>query len=261
MNEHVQHPGLMPYQFEGNSIRIVDRDGEFWFVASDVARELGHAEAAKLTRLLDADEKGLHSVATLGGVQELSVISEPGLYRAIVQRRANKTADHTIRERIDRFQRWVFHDVLPSIRKTGGYGRVDPMQALNDPSALRGLLLTYSEKVIALEAKVEEQSVDVAALDRIAKTNGAMTLTDAAKTIGIPPHQLFRYVDSHGWTYRRIGNAERIAYQTKISAGYLDHKTKIVPRPDGSEKTVSQVVVLPAGLTKLAKEFSQRNLL
>lgn len=130
---------------------------------------------------------------------------------------------------------------------------VDPMQVLNDAAAMRGLLLTYTEKVISLEAKVQEQAPDVAALERIAKSDGMLTPTDAAKTLGVPPQHLFKWLDTHGWTYRRVGNAERVAYQTKIQAGYLDHKTHTFTKPDGTEKTVSRVVVTPAGLAALAK--------
>jgi len=121
--------------------------------------------------------------------------------------------------------------------------------------AIQGRLLTYTEKVIALEAKVQEQAPDVAALERIAKSDGLLTPTDAAKTLGVPPQHLFKWLDTHGWTYRRVGSAERVAYQTKIAAGYLDHKTHTFTKPDGTEKTVSRVVITPAGLTALAKHI------
>ena len=133
--------------------------------------------------------------------------------------------------------------------------RSRPVADLNDPATLRKYLLDYSEKVIALEAKVQAQAPDVAALERIAKSDGLLTTTDAAKTLGIPPQKLFKWLDMHNWTYRRPGNPERIAYQAKIQAGYLDHKTHTFQRSDGSEKTVSRVVITPAGLANLAKHF------
>ncbi|MTW19444.1 phage antirepressor Ant, partial [Rhodoplanes serenus] len=182
---------VSPFQFEGRNVRLIDRDGESWFIASDVARELGYAEAKDLTRTLDDDEKGRHNLPTPGGDQDVTIISEPGLYRAIIQRRANKKHDHSLTEKIVRFQRWVFHDILPSIRKTGGYGQADPMKALADPAALRGLLLTYSEKVIALEGEVAELRPQADALDRIAQSDGSLCITDAAKTLQVRPKDLF----------------------------------------------------------------------
>lgn len=131
----------------------------------------------------------------------------------------------------------------------------DPMRMLNDPAAMRGILLTYTEKVIALEHKVEEMKPDVDALDRIAKSDGSLCITDAAKTLQVRPKDLFSFLRSHGWIYTRAGSNEYVAYQPKLSAGLLEHKTTVVTRSDGSEKTTTQVRVTPKGLARLAKEF------
>ncbi|WP_040620331.1 phage antirepressor KilAC domain-containing protein [Rhodovulum sp. PH10] len=244
---------INPFQFEGRNVRLIDLTGETWFVATDVARELGYRDAADLVRTLDADEKGTHNLRTLGGEQEVAIISEPGLYRAIIQRRANKKHDHSLTEKIGRFQRWVFHDILPSIRKTGGYGEADPMKALADPAALRGLLLTYSEKVLALEGEVAELRPQTDALDRIATSDGSLCITDAAKTLQVRPKDLFTFLRRNGWIYARPGGSQEVAYQSRLVSGDLEHKTTTVTRSDGSEKTVTQVRVTPRGLTKLAK--------
>ena len=250
----IANEGLVPAQFDGRNVRLVSIDGETWFVATDVARELGYATAKDLTRTLDEDEKGGHTLPTPGGDQDLAIISEPGLYRAIVQRRANKKHDAALLSRIERFQRWVFHDVLPSIRKTGGYGaKADPMAVLNDPAAMRGLLLNYTEKVIALEGAVEEMRPQAQALDRIAQSDGSLCVTDAAKTLQVSPKAPFRYLREHGWIYSRPGNAHDVAYQPRLASGDLEHKTTTILRADGTEKTTTQVRVTSKGLTKLAK--------
>ncbi len=70
-NTASESKSVMPYQFDGRNIRIVERDGEYWFVATDVAAELGYREAYDLTRTLDDDEKGPHHLRTLGGEQEV----------------------------------------------------------------------------------------------------------------------------------------------------------------------------------------------
>lgn len=132
---------------------------------------------------------------------------------------------------------------------------IDPMKFLSDPAAMRGLLLTYTEKVIALEAKVEEQRVDVEALNTIAKADGSLCITDAAKALQLRPKDLFAYLRQHGWIYRRAGAGHDCAYQTRIQAGDLEHKVSSVLRADGSEKITEQVRVTPQGLAKLAKLF------
>jgi len=131
----------------------------------------------------------------------------------------------------------------------------DPMAALNDPSAMRGILLSYTEKVLELQGEVEEMRPQVQALERIAISDGSLCVTDAAKTLQVQPKALFQFLDSHGWTYTRQGDNTRIAYQAKLQAGLLEHKTTVVTRSDGSEKTTTQVRVTPKGLTRLAKEF------
>ncbi len=129
----------------------------------------------------------------------------------------------------------------------------DPMVALNDPEFLRGTLLTYSEKVIALEHKVEVMQPDVEALERIAKSDGALCITDAAKNLQVQPKFLFRLMSENRWIYKRLGSKTWVGYQDKIQSGYLEHKVHTVLRNDGSEKVTEQALVTAKGLTKLSK--------
>ncbi|MFM4996044.1 phage antirepressor KilAC domain-containing protein [Aeromonas sanarellii] len=130
---------------------------------------------------------------------------------------------------------------------------VDPMAALNDPATMRGLLLSYSEKVINLEHRVEEMQTDVEALERIAKADGSMCITDAAKHLQVQPKYLFQLLSAKQWIYKRAGGKSWVAYQDKLQSGVLEHKVTIVTRPDGSEKVTEQVLVTAKGIAKLAK--------
>ncbi|EKD33702.1 MAG: hypothetical protein ACD_75C02623G0008 [uncultured bacterium] len=133
---------------------------------------------------------------------------------------------------------------------------IDPMKVLNDPAAMRGLLLTYSEKVLALESTITEQAPKVAALDRISTADGYLCVTDAAKNLQIRPKDLFIWLSANSWIYRRTGGKGWLAYQQRIQQGVLSHKVTTVQRSDGTEKTVEQVLVTAKGLTKLAESFS-----
>lgn len=126
---------------------------------------------------------------------------------------------------------------------------------LFDPTLLRGLLLQNVEKVIALEARVGEMQQDVDALHHLTEANGSLNRTEAAKNLGVPPQILIRWMKTNGWTYRRAGSKEDLAYQSKIIAGYLEHKVTAGPRPDGTEWISTQVRVTAKGLTALAKAF------
>ncbi|MDH0031331.1 MULTISPECIES: phage antirepressor KilAC domain-containing protein [unclassified Acinetobacter] len=135
----------------------------------------------------------------------------------------------------------------------------DPMKLLADPHALRNALLTYSEKVIELEQKVEVMQPTIDAFDRIATADGSLCLTDAAKTLQQEPHKFNKWLNLNDWIYKRTGSKHWVAYQEKIKAGYLEHKVKDIPMPDGSVKISEQVRVTPKGLTRLSKLLGNNN--
>lgn len=132
---------------------------------------------------------------------------------------------------------------------------IDPMVALNDPAFLRDALISYTEKVIHLEHQVKEMKPDVDALTRIAKAEGSLCVTDAAKQLQVNPKSLFDLMSHSKWIYRRLGTAW-IAYQDKIQQGLLEHKVTVVKSSTGEDKQVSQVRVTAKGLSKLAKLLS-----
>jgi len=106
----------------GNDIRVMtDEQGEPLFVASDVAKILRYRDAHNMTRRLDPDEKGTRSTSTLGGTQELTVITESGLYNAILGSKIEGARE---------FRRWVTSEVLPSIRKHGMYATPATIDAM-----------------------------------------------------------------------------------------------------------------------------------
>lgn len=136
----------------------------------------------------------------------------------------------------------------------------DPMDILKDPAAMRGLLLTYSEKVIALETTVSNLTPKAAALDLIAGTEGRMNITTAAKTLQIAPSKLFTFLDSNGWTYRRAGNSERIPYQNKITQGLMVMKAfRYTNNATGEDCVTESALITPKGLAKLAEIFGREN--
>ncbi|EIU7558702.1 phage regulatory protein/antirepressor Ant [Providencia rettgeri] len=106
-----------------------------------------------------------------------------------------------------------------------------------------------------LEHQVEEMKPDVDALTRIAKAEGSLCVTDAAKQLQVKPKSLFDLMSHSKWIYRRLGTAW-IAYQDKIQQGLLEHKVTVVKSSTGEDKQVSQVRVTAKGLSKLAKLLS-----
>ena len=104
---------LQVFNFDGQyEVRVIEQAGEPWFVAKDVCDVLGMADTHTAVRALDDDEKGRQILPTLGGMQDMTVINESGLYTLIM--RSNKP-------QAKRFRKWVTSEVLPSIRRTGAY--------------------------------------------------------------------------------------------------------------------------------------------
>ena len=118
---------LMPQVFEHEEfgeVRVVMIDGEPWFVAADVCRVLEISNSRAAVSRLDDDEKDAVGITdTIGRQQQMTVVNEPGLYRLIFSSR---------KPGAKRFQRWVYHEVLPSIRKTGSYGASSGNRLLAD---------------------------------------------------------------------------------------------------------------------------------
>jgi len=233
---------MTSYNFEGAAVRALQIDGEPYFVGKDVAEALGYARPSDAIQQHCKGAAKHRPLQTGGGVQEMRVVSEPDVLRLIVNSKLPAA---------ERFERWVFEDVLPSIRKTGGYA-----MNLSDPAQLRQALLGYTEKVIVLESQVSVMEPKVEALNRIALADGSMCLTDAAKHLQVQPKWLFRWLQEKGWIYRRAGGSGFIGYQSRIQVGYLEHKVSTVERSDGSTKAAEQVRVTAKGLAKLAEMFS-----
>jgi phage antirepressor YoqD-like protein len=132
---------------------------------------------------------------------------------------------------------------------------IDPMVALNDPAVMRGLLLNYSEKILERDHQIAVMKPDVEALERIAKSDGAMCVTDTAKQLQIRPKALFDFLSENKWIYRRLGSPW-IGYQEKIQQGLIEHKVTMITRNDGIDETKTQVRITPKGIAKLAKLLS-----
>ena len=116
---------LAPFQFEGRQVRVItDEQGEPWFVAADVCACLAIRNPSDALNRLDDDEKGLGQTETPGGEQSMSTVNEAGLYNLVLGSRKPEAR---------RFKRWVTHEVLPAIRRTGRYSIPGAVAAL--PSA------------------------------------------------------------------------------------------------------------------------------
>ena len=131
---------IIPFEFESHALRVnLDAAGQPWFVAADVCAALELPDTHKAIARLDDDEKGRNSIPTPGGQQDMSVVNESGLYNLVLGSRKPEAK---------RFKRWITHEVLPSIRKTGSYASGTSVAALPSPTQDRvSSLLLIGEAV------------------------------------------------------------------------------------------------------------------
>lgn len=141
MNEQLNKLKVFQNEQFGD-VRVVERDGEPWFVAADVCRALEIDRTQ--TRRLDEDEKSLCSTQTPGGQQEMTIVNEPGLYTLVLGSRKPEAKT---------FRRWITHEVIPAVRKTGSYSvALSPAEQL---LAQAQILVDQEKRMSAVEDKVQ----------------------------------------------------------------------------------------------------------
>lgn len=124
-------------------VRTVIKNGEPWFVAADVCRALEIDRSQ--SRRLDEDEKGVYSIHTPGGAQDVTIVNEPGLYSLVLRSRKPEAKA---------FKRWITHEVIPSIRKTGGY--IAGENQMSDDELVARALLMLKKKLEARNLELDQ---------------------------------------------------------------------------------------------------------
>lgn len=228
---------IIPFRYaEARELRTVTIDGEPWFVANDVTAILNIGNTSQALSYLDDDERGVITNDTLGGPQLVSIVSESGLYSLILRSRKAEAKP---------FKRWITHDVIPAIRKTGSYGTAVRELPRDFAEALRALATEVEARALA-EVRVRELTPAASAWSALVEATGDYSVGDAAKTLSRDPsisigqNTLFRWLGKHGWLYQRSGDWH--PYQDKIDGGlltlkanrpYWDHKrgVDVLPAP------------------------------
>ena len=153
----------------GADVRTLVLDGEPWFVAADVARLLGYRMASDMTRRIDPEDRGTRSVRTPSGDQEMSVVSEAGLYAAILGSQVPGARE---------FKRWVTHEVLPALRRTGRYEVAQVSRR-----ELAQMVIEEADRADRAEARVAVLAPKAAAHDLFESADGTYSFEQVAKML------------------------------------------------------------------------------
>lgn len=197
-------------------LHAVDRDGEPWFVARDVCDALGIANSRQAMSRLDEDEKGVISNDTLGGTQEMAFVNEPGLYTLVLSSRKPEAKA---------FKRWITHEVIPSIRRHGGYMAAKADETPEETMA-RAVLIAQ-EAIARKDADISRLRAKTAALAPKAGMYDAcmdgerwMSVTEVARLLA-QYDRAIRRKDLYEWLRRdRIATADNQATRYAIERAY-----------------------------------------
>jgi anti-repressor protein len=224
---------LRIFEFEGIEVRVVEKDGEPWWVAKDVCDVLGIQNVTQAIEALDSDEKLPYVLDRAGQKREVNIISESGLYTLIM--RSNKPD-------AKRFRKWVTSEVLPSIRKHGGYLTERKIkEVLDDPDAMIRLfqnLKADREKIRALEAKESANRPKIVFAESVEASSSSILIGDLAKLIRqnnceIGPNRLFEWLRQNGYLMKG-GESRNMPTQRAMEAGWFQVKERTIDNPDGS---------------------------
>ena len=179
------------------SIRTIIRDGEPWFVGADVCRALELGDTHKAVERLDDDEKGRSSIPTPGGAQELLVVNEPGLYALVLGSRKQEAKS---------FRRWITHEVIPAIRKHGGYLTSQAIQQLLDnPDLIVEMALKMKaerEKCEMLESELLAAKPKVEYFNDLVDRETLTGIRETAKELDWSERKFIRFLLDKGFAYR-----------------------------------------------------------
>lgn len=227
---------LTPFAYGPRSVRTLMIDGDPWFVTRDVCEVLDIRNASDALSTLDDDEKGIGTADTPGGHQRVSIVSESGLYVLILRSRKAEAR---------KFRRWITHDVIPALRKTGSFG-----VSMFDPSNL--------DHVAQLAATAADQARQIEAarpavefVDQFVSGDGTYLLREVAAVLGVRgmgQNNLFAFLRDQG-VLIRDGDSRNLPYRQHIEAGRFEVKAGKRDNSRTGEPVATRTVrVTPKGL-------------
>lgn len=240
---------IIPFTYEGRELRfLADENGEPEVVAADLAQALGHRMASDMTRAIDADERGTRLVRTPSGDQEMTVLTEAGMYQAILQRQTGRMADPTQKAAVKAFQRWVTHEVLPQIRRTGAYGAA-PMTG---PELMARAVLAADKTIKELQHKIDRDAPKVEAYDLFLDGTGCYQVATAANLLDIRVKKLWDWLYNRRYLIEK-GSRRRQPRALAKTRGWFAVRTYATERTNGHASATTYITVL--GLDRIRCEL------
>ena len=244
---------------EFGTIRTFVIDNEPWFVGKDVAEILGYTNKRKaILDHVDDDDKGVTKCDTLGGTQEMTIINESGLYSLTLSSKLPSAKS---------FKRWITSEVIPSIRKNGGY--IFGQNSLSDDELLAKALMvaqnkiTERDKIIAeQQKKIDRDASKVLFADAVSTSDTSILVGELAKLIkqngyDIGQNRLFEWLRDNGYLMK-VGTSKNMPTQYSMNLGLFDVKESSIQNPDGSVRITRTTKVTGKGQIYFINKFCKR---
>lgn len=237
-------------------LRTVVIDGDPWFVAADVGLLLEYSATSALTRRLDAEDKGVRDLHTLGGTQNMTVISEAGFYAAILGSQSEKAKA---------VKRWLTHEVLPALRKTGTYSTAP---ALTDDELIHKALSISTERVAALTERVAQLEPKAEYVDTFVTDSDVLSFRTVASTLDIQESRLrsllilkkWIYVESSSRWSNSKGRKENInRYSERADKKAYFHRVENHEAPRFAGEVMHTLKITAAGANAIARALPRWN--
>lgn len=220
---------------EFGEVRTILINEEPWFVGKDVATSLGYSNTRDaLMAHVEEEDKGVVKCDTPGGKQDMVAVNESGLYALIFGSKL---------ESAKRFKRWVTSEVLPSIRKHGGY--ISGQESMSDDELLAKALVVAQSKIAEKQKHIEELTKEVNVknqvigelkpkadyTDKILQNKGLVTITQIAKDYGMSGAEMNAKLHELGIQFKQSG--QWLLYSRYHGRGYTHSETVDIVRTDG----------------------------
>lgn len=243
--EQQQPQNIKTFDYNGQEVRTVEMNGQPWFVLKDIAEVLKLTDTNKISARLEADELTRIKFVSGGQNREMLCVSESGLYNVVLR---------SDRPEAKPFRRWITHEVIPSIRKTGGY--IAGQETLSPEELMAKALLVAKQTLAERDARINELSCANSELtvqnqillpraqyfDELVDRNLLTNFRETAKELGIAPKRFVNWLVEQKYLYRDK-KGKLLPYEGK-NTGLFEIKEQYNPKTEWSGV---QTLVTPKG--------------
>ena len=236
-------------------IRVIEKDGQPWFVGKDICDCLELTDVSKSISRLDDDEKGANSIPTPGGLQYMLCVNEYGLYNLVLSSRKPEAKQ---------FKRWITHEVIPSIRKHGAYMTPERIEeVLSNPDTIIRLatdLKAEREKRLQAERQIEQDKPMVIFAKALEISDKSILVGEMAKLLArngiddMGQNRFFKWLRDSGYLHKS-GEQYNLPTQYSTELGLIEVKTTTINNPDGSVRVTKTPKITTKGQIYFVNKF------